>query len=314
MPGWLDNGFHAHDKRELGALAVDGLLCRAISRASDQLSDGWVAATWVEKQLSDGLLGPKQRVRVIELAVQHRVLEPVAAGETKVIIGAPRSKLRAEEIKVTVGPHDVDGYMVHDYLDCNRASFEVERRRREDRDRQQKRRNGRKQEQIPPADQFWDTMGKIDADPLAGDTSSSSRHASVTRDNTRDPRDRDRDVNHQNSDQTDLNDARGARSADPGVQSVLDVLRSAPRLHVDVVGVENAMRAFPTGDAVKAAREVVTLGTDPAWRITNAAKLLWQALERQTTATTSPALFAGHRGGDRPTAADFLALKTGAVR
>lgn len=97
---------------------------------------------------------------------------------------------------------------------------------------------------------------------------------------------------------------RAASSSDPCVQSVLDVLADAPRLFVDAVGVENAVRAFPGADPVMAAREAVTLGRDPAWRVTNAARLVWQALERQTRPGGN-----GRGGERRPTAADFMAAK-----
>lgn len=65
------------------------------------------------------------------------------------------------------------------------------------------------------------------------------------------------------------------------VQAVIDVLSQCQRLHVDQVGVENAVAAHPHGDAVQAARTVVTWATDPAFRSTNAAKLLGDALSKQ---------------------------------
>lgn len=307
MPAWLDNGFHSHGKRELVKLAVDGLLARAMSRATDLLTDGWVEESWVEKQLIGER--PGDRKGILELAVAHRILEPLAAGETRVMVGAPRSKLRAEEIKVTVGPFEIDGYLVHDFLDCNRARVEVHRRRLQDRQRQRKRRNGERQEPLRPAGDFWENEGQIDAvPPLPEDASSSSCHARVTRDVTRDPRDRDRDVNHQGTDQEDLNHARAARSADPRVQNVLDILAAAPRLYVDAIAVENAMLMYPNGNAVMAAHEAVTLGRDPAFRITNAATLVRKALERQPAGGGEP--FGRQRSGS-PTGADFRALKSG---
>jgi hypothetical protein len=70
-------------------------------------------------------------------------------------------------------------------------------------------------------------------------------------------------------------------SDDPTIQQVLDVLAQCDRLYVDVMGVENAVLAWPGRDPVRAARTVVTWATDPAFQLTNAARALEKALSKQ---------------------------------
>jgi hypothetical protein len=60
--------------------------------------------------------------------------------------------------------------------------------------------------------------------------------------------------------------ARANALDEPDQAVVVYVLRQCPRLHVDRIGVENAIAAWPNGDPMQAAREVVTWATDPAFR------------------------------------------------
>lgn len=68
------------------------------------------------------------------------------------------------------------------------------------------------------------------------------------------------------------------------LSEVFDVLRQSDRLHIDRVGVENAVGSWPGQDAVRAARTVITWVTDPAFNGTNAARLLDSALSKQQMA------------------------------
>ncbi len=321
MPGWLDNGFHAHMKRELVPVEVDGLLARAISRSCDQLTDGFVEASWVDKQLET----PAKRKRVIDLAVKHRVLEKLPAGETIVMRGKSRTGLRKRDVSVSVGPFPMDGFVVHDFLDCNRSRSEVEARRdAEAKKKRGQRDRGRQQQLETPAEvdarrrAAWAGVGNgVLSNASSGAASSSSSSVSPGESPLffeGDSRDRDRDVGTTSKEETFQSHAhaRAATSADPVVQSVLDVLADAPRLFVDAIGVENAVRQFPTGDAIRAAREAVTKGRDPAWRQTNAATLIWKSLEQQTKPSAATS-FAGSGQARRPRAEDFQALKDGAV-
>lgn len=65
------------------------------------------------------------------------------------------------------------------------------------------------------------------------------------------------------------------------ISEVMPVLGQCNRLHIDQVGVENSIAAWPGRDPVRAARTVVSWVTDPAFRQTNAAKLLGDALSKQ---------------------------------
>lgn len=66
------------------------------------------------------------------------------------------------------------------------------------------------------------------------------------------------------------------------VADTITVLGQCQRLHVDRVGVENAIASWPGRDAIRAARTVVMWATDPAFKTTNGAKLLGDALSKQT--------------------------------
>lgn len=78
----------------------------------------------------------------------------------------------------------------------------------------------------------------------------------------------------------------GARASDlpsaSEVTAIVDVLRQCSRLRIERVGVENAIAAWPSRDHLRAARTVVTWASDPTFRQTNAAKLLGDALSKQT--------------------------------
>lgn len=314
MPGWLDNAFHAHGKRELVPLATDGLLARAISRCGDLLTDGFIEDTWVAKQLLDGMLRPKQRDVVLALALEHRVLERLPAGETRELRGTARAGLRASGIVVPAGPFAVDGYVVHDYLDCNRSRAEVEAIREREAAKKRGQRTRKRQEQLP-----WQhyengsqgapptTVVSPGESPLkAGDSGDRDRGVPLRKGETV--------SSHARATERD-----GALAADPDpvvadpvVADVMAILCEAPRLRVDEIAVRNAVRAFPGADHILAAREVIaTVGNDPTRWLTWGSTLLWKALERQTTpAGPGPA---GWRPGRRgaPTALDFQALKIG---
>lgn len=83
----------------------------------------------------------------------------------------------------------------------------------------------------------------------------------------------------------------GARAREPHpdatIAAVVDVLLQCSRLRVERVGVENAIAAWPGRDHVRAARSVVTWASDPTFRQTNAAKLLMDALGKQTPAAVA---------------------------
>ena len=67
------------------------------------------------------------------------------------------------------------------------------------------------------------------------------------------------------------------------VDGVEAILGQCPSLFISRVAIENAVAAYPTADPVLAARTVVTWASDPAFRSTNGAKLLGDALAKQPT-------------------------------
>jgi hypothetical protein len=71
-----------------------------------------------------------------------------------------------------------------------------------------------------------------------------------------------------------------AAADDEHLRSVVEVLRSCPRLTFDLelLGVSHVLAAFPNGDAVRAAHIAVSNASDPNYRTTDAAKALRYAL------------------------------------
>ena len=128
--GRLDDAFEGHRKRRAGSLAADGLLSRAISHAAGQETDGFVDTAWLNAQGS-----ATERRRALKDAIRVRLLEPFPAGTARDVFGRKQPGLRSEEIRVTVGPFEEDGYLVHDFLDCNPARVELEARRASERSR-----------------------------------------------------------------------------------------------------------------------------------------------------------------------------------
>lgn len=114
--GRLDDGFHAHPKRQRVTLAADGLLARAISYSSHYLTNGFVSEAWVRAQL------PARRWRaVLESALSGPLLDHFAAGSTTTIVPVSRPGL----VRIEVGPFTEDGYLIHDYLEDNLSAKEV---------------------------------------------------------------------------------------------------------------------------------------------------------------------------------------------
>jgi hypothetical protein len=93
------------------------------------------------------------------------------------------------------------------------------------------------------------------------------------------------------------------------VSEVEAVLSQCPRLHVDRVGVENAIAAWPGRSPVAAAHTVVTWATDSTFRNTNGAKLLGDALSKQSTGA-SP----GRPGAPAAVPAEFAKYDIAATR
>jgi hypothetical protein len=71
-----------------------------------------------------------------------------------------------------------------------------------------------------------------------------------------------------------------AAANDETLRSVVDVLRSCPRLTFDLelIGVAHSLAAYPNADAIRAAHIAVSNATDPNYRTTDAGKALRYAL------------------------------------
>lgn len=256
-----DDGFHSHPKRAMVDVATDGLWVRAGSYCAGHSTDGFIAASWVQAQLK-----PHQRKRVLEEALSAGLLEPFDAGDMRVLVAPKRQGLRPQQIEVTVGPHQQDGYLVHDFLHYNRARSEIEELRAGEANKKRAQRARDKQGTLA-----WDEAGnghvpKGQVDLSPGESPLGGLREGKGRTTER-------------SEPRSEVDARTPELA-AQVAEVVAVLGQCDRLHIDSVGVENAIVAWPDCDPVQAARGVVTAAVDPAFRYTNGSKLLYNELSR----------------------------------
>lgn len=283
MPfGRVDDGFEGHPKRELVSLAADGLLMNAVSRACRHLTDGFVTEAWVRRQLERE--PRRRRPEILRELLEHELLEVLSADHSVTVLAPRLVGVRKHARSVTVGPHPEPGYVIHDFLDYNPAKADVDERRATERDKKAEQRAKARQDALP-----WDVAGgavspgdslscPLGSPPLEGTPGRERGEATASL-------------------LTATSDARAdARAPTPRIPSeleqqvgeVIGVLAQVGRLHIDRVGVENAMASFPSRDAVAAAREVVTWATDPAFRSTNAARLLHKALSDQDLRASRP--------------------------
>lgn len=273
----VDGGFHGHPKRRVVTVSEDGLWARALSRASEFVTDGYVETSWVAEQLAS--LPKAWRQRVLDGAVRGGLLEPIAAGETREMGAPARPGLRAKAALVEVGPFELDGYLVHDFLHYNPARAEVEEAREREREKARRRRS-----REPQGAFTWSGQEAVSPGNVAGESPLHRSGESPLKGGHRDGLGRGTATSGGSGE----SDARAPELA-ATIPAVLDVLAQSERLHVDQVGVENAVTAWPAGDPVQAARQVITWVTDPAFTSTNAARLLERALSRQQQDDTAAA-------------------------
>lgn len=253
--GRLDGKFPGHRKRRLGSLAADGLLARAIAQTAEQRDDGFVDADWIRQQGK-----PAERRRALHTALRVGLLEEFPAGTERDVTGHQLPGLRPRPTTVHIGPHDDDGFLVHDFLDFNPSRDEQEAKLRADRDRKRDDRgkpklwNGEIAESPPPVQR---TSGAPDVGLGGGTTESDNGE----------------------------NGSGYSRAPAPGlVGQVMDVLRRCARLSVPdhcEVNVESAIAANPGKDPIAAAHAAVTTAGDPAWNMTWGPKVLAYELRKQ---------------------------------
>lgn len=82
------------------------------------------------------------------------------------------------------------------------------------------------------------------------------------------------------------------------------ILGQVPGLHVEPVGIENALAAYPKADHELAAHETVCWVTGSQVHSRNAARLLQGVLRRQATAPPAPVAAGGGSRGPRPSFAN----------
>lgn len=133
--GRLDDSFDGHRKRRLASLAADGLLARAIAHAAKHETNGFVDLPWIQQQGKTA-----ERRRALREAVDARMLEKFDARDVREIHAPARKGIRDRPRTVTVGPFDVDGYLIHDFLDFNPAAEDLAEKRARDRAKAAKRR------------------------------------------------------------------------------------------------------------------------------------------------------------------------------
>jgi hypothetical protein len=205
----------------------------------------------------------------------------------------PRSGERARVTRALVSAglwEAVDGgWRIHDWLEHQESRAKVLDRRRRDRDRKRDRTS------TPSPDGF-----QTESERIPGDASRAR------------PRVRGEGRVKGGSGVEDV-DARAPGLAHT-IESIVTVLGTAPRLFVDRVAVENMVAAWPKCDHVAAAHEAAAWAQDPAWRKTNGAGVLGDALSRQQQrATAAPSRPRGaQRGMDQ--AQNFMTMAEQAER
>lgn len=253
MGGFIDDGFHAHPKREIGGCPADGLLARAISYAGDNKTDGWVPASWAEKQF------PRRwRQMVLGTALEARLLECFPAGAVREYHGPKKQGLRTKPVTVTVGPHTVDGYVVRDYLHWNRAECERQAKRQAERT---KKRGQRSKARLWNGDVPRDTHGES---PLRGDSGVGAGGGRRTETMT--------------EDQHEL-----VARVDAVLALLYDVDRFAANANQveDPVRVANFISRFPSADPLEAAADAADWGRSSTWEIDDGVTSFAVAMRKQ---------------------------------
>ncbi len=241
----MDDTLHDHPKvdavlelDEHGGLAAMGLWALVLSSVSGQLTDGVISRRVVRR-----------------LAPEHG--EALAA------------------VLVSNGLWDVegDGWVMHDYLDCNESRAKVLSRReaRVAAGRRGGRASGETRRTAPV-----EAAGEANSEAFA--SPAVEANAEALADAKFEPRPDPTRPFGEGVDAGAINDEHTAL--------VVAVLRTAPRLTFDPLlsGVSNVLAAYPNADHVKAAHIAVANVADPNYRTVDAAKALRYAigdLERQ---------------------------------
>jgi hypothetical protein len=225
---------------------------QAITAASRRESDGLVDPFWLLARAPD----KRKRTEALTVLVRLRLFDVIPAGET----------WAGEDDKghaVTIGPFTEDRHIVHDYLDYNPSSVQLQERRRLDAERKA---SGRRKDS--------------DGSPAGHDADSEGSPSGPRGSAGADPRPTPHPSPSPSPEEKSVGGAR-ANELDAQIVAVVDVLLQCPRLHVDRLGVENAIAAWPGCDPVRAAHEAVTWATDPSYSMTNGARVLASALSKQ---------------------------------
>lgn len=96
-------------------------MCLSLSAAKQH--DGWVSAEYV-RMIVPGTKRDRDGTRVVTRCVQAGLLEEFPKGtEREVAVRQPENR---RDVEVTVGPHPVDGFYIHDFLEVNLSKGELE--------------------------------------------------------------------------------------------------------------------------------------------------------------------------------------------
>lgn len=233
---------------------------QAITASSRRESDGLVDPFWLLARAPER----KRREEALEVLVGLALFDLLPAGETRTLADAAG-------FSVVVGPFSETRYLVHDYLDYNPSSTQLQDRRRKDAERKA---SGRRKDSHGIPDGVRADVSRTPDGPRgsAGADPRPTPHPSPIPSHPKPP--------------TAGADETGLAST---VTAVVGLLEQCSRIHVDRVGVENAISAWPGRDPQRAARTVVTWVSDPAFRSTNGAKLLGDALSKQNPGSAQAA-------------------------
>lgn len=196
----------------------------------------------------------------------------------KLPVERERVKVLRAMVDVGMFTEEANGfYRVHDYLDYNPSHEALEAKRRRD----AARKAGKAAGGIPADSEQLPHGFRVESDTTPAGIPAASRGGAGAGAHRRSP---SRPVPSQPDPARP--DARGLSEL---VDDVENILAQSERLPRNRVGVENAIAAWPGRDPVLAAYTVITWVTDPAFRTTNTAKLLGDALSKQQPKPASDA-------------------------
>ena len=118
----LDDALESHRKRKRAGHEAFGLWCAALTYCGRYHTDGLVDPEWLEDEVPH----KRTRARLLERLVSVGLMDRLAAGDQVTVSDQ-------HDNAIVLGPFSSQGFVVHDFLDLNPSSVEVEAKREQER-------------------------------------------------------------------------------------------------------------------------------------------------------------------------------------